>query len=158
MKVNFKGNPVAISEAIKVGDSIKDTKVVGKDLSVINLNEDAIVICVPSIDTPVCAKEAREFNVKANKLGMKVYVVSMDLPFAMGRFCSAEGLENIIPVSDFRYGEFVKNYGCRVLEGALEGLTTRAIFVQKAGKIVYSEVCAEITELPDFDALEKALA
>lgn len=158
MRVNFQANPVAISEAIKVGDSIKDTKVVGKDLSVINLNEDAIIISVPSIDTGVCAKEAREFNVKANELRMKVYVVSMDLPFAMNRFCSAEGLENIIPVSDFRYGEFVKNYGCRVLEGALEGLISRAVFVQKAGKIVYSQICAEITELPDFDALKKALA
>lgn len=158
MKVNFKGNPVEISDAIKLGDSIKDTKVVGKDLSVINLNEDAIVICVPSIDTPVCAKEAREFNVKANELGMKVYVVSMDLPFAMNRFCSAEGLDNIIPVSDFRYGEFAKNYGCKILEGVLEGLCARAIFVQKSGKIVYSEVCAEITELPNFDALAKALA
>lgn len=158
MKVNFKSNPVEISNPINVGDSIKDTRVVGKDLSVINLNQDAIIVCVPSLDTGVCAKEAREFNAKANELGLKVFVISMDLPFAMGRFCELEGLSNIIPASDFRYAEFAKNYGCKINEGALEGLITRAVFVQKGGKIVYSEICPEITELPNFDALAKALA
>ncbi|WP_267524157.1 thiol peroxidase [Campylobacter sp. MG1] len=158
MKVNFKGSPVEVTNAIGVNDAVKDTRVVGKDLSVVNLNKDAIIVSVPSLDTGVCAKEAREFNAKANTLGLPVYVVSLDLPFAMGRFCELEGLSNIIPVSDFRYGEFTKNYGCKISEGALEGLTTRAVFVQKNGKIVYTEICSEITELPNFDALAKALA
>lgn len=157
MKVNFKANPVEITDAIKVGDSVKLTKVVAKDLSEVDLNKDAIIICLPSIDTGVCAKEAREFNERANALGMPIYVVSKDLPFAMGRFCTAEGLENIIPVSDFRYADFAKNYGCLITEGALNGLLARAVFVQKAGKIVYSEICSEITELPNFDALAQAL-
>lgn len=158
MKVNFKGNPVEIANAVKVDDSIKDTRVIAKDLSVVNLNKDAIIVSVPSLDTGVCAKEAREFNTKANELGLPVYVVSLDLPFAMGRFCELEGLKNIVPVSDFRYSEFTKNYGCKILEGVLEGLIARAVFVQKNGKIVYSEICNEITELPDFDALSKFLA
>ena len=157
MKVNFKSNPVEITEPIKVLDSVKDTKVVGKDLKVINLNEDAIIVCVPSLDTGVCAKEAREFNSKANSLGLPIYVISYDLPFAMGRFCELEGLENIIPASDFRYNDFAKNYGCKIKEGALEGLLARAVFVQKAGKIIYSEICSEITELPNFDTLSNAL-
>ncbi|EOI9925797.1 thiol peroxidase, partial [Campylobacter coli] len=99
---------------------------------------------VPSLDTPVCATEAREFNKKvASYNGAEVIVVSMDLPFAMGRFCSTEGIENLSVASDFVAKEFGEKYGVLINEGALEGLLARAVFVIKEGKVAYKELVNE---------------
>ena len=111
----------------------------------------------PSIDTGVCATSVRKFNEKA--AGLKdtvVLAISKDLPFASGRFCSVEGIENVIPLSDFRKTDFDKDYGVCMADGPLAGLLARAVVViNKDGDVVYTQMVPEITEEPDYD---KALA
>ena len=107
-----------------------------------------------SLDTPVCATEARKFNERAASLpNTEVIVVSMDLPFAMGRFCTTEGIKNLRVASDFRDKEFCRRYGTLIASGALAGLSARAIFViDTAGVVVYKELVSDIASEPDYDA------
>lgn len=149
--VNFKGNPVKLKgNSVEVGADAPKVNLKAKDLSVIEIGaagKTQIILSVPSLDTPVCATEAREFNKKvASYNGAEVIVVSMDLPFAMGRFCSTEGIENLSVASDFVAKEFGEKYGVLINEGALEGLLARAVFVIKEGKVAYKELVNEITE------------
>lgn len=155
----LKGNEVSLSGTeINVGDIAPVVTVVGKDLSDIQIggqNEKSqIVVVVPSLDTAVCASETRKFNVEAAKIeNAEVIVVSMDLPFAMGRFCTTEGIENLKVGSDFRAKAFAKSYGVLLSSGALAGLCCRAVFVINAsGKVTYKEICPEITEEPNYEA------
>ena len=157
--VNFKGSPIKLEgKTVEVGDNAPKIDLKGKDLSVIKIgvaDKTQIILSVPSLDTPVCATEAREFNKKvASYNGAEVIVVSMDLPFAMGRFCSTEGIENLSVASDFVAKEFGQNYGVLISEGALTGLLARAVFVIKDGKIAYKELVNEITEMPDIAKLD----
>jgi thiol peroxidase len=117
-----------------------------------------VIVVVPSLDTPVCATETRMFNQQAASIdGLEVNVVSMDLPFAAGRFCSTEGIENLDVLSDFRTKEFSNAYGVLIADGALAGVTARAIFVtDSAGKVVYKELVPEITAEPAYDAAIEA--
>jgi len=120
-----------------------------------------LLVVVPSLDTPVCAAETRKFNEEAAKIeGVDTTVISMDLPFAAGRFCSAEGIENLTVASDFRNKDFANAYGVLIAEGPLAGVTARAIFVvDKEGTIVYKQLVPEITEEPNYEeALEAAKA
>lgn len=112
----------------------------------------------PSIDTPVCATAARQFNEKATALSNTVVLcVSQDLPFALGRFCGAEGLENVTALSAFRHPEFGEAYGVTVADGPMAGLLARAVVViGKDGKVVYTEQVPEIAQEPDYDAALKA--
>ena len=160
----LKGNPVALAGSeINVGDKAPVVTLVAKDLSEIKVGGESdkaqIIVIVPSLDTAVCAQETRTFNTKAAAVPeATVIVASMDLPFAMGRFCTTEGIENLQVGSDFRERALANAYGVLIADGPLKGLSARAIFVvNKAGKVVYKEICPEITEEPNYEAALCAL-
>ncbi|WP_169767028.1 thiol peroxidase Prx-SUH [Campylobacter curvus] len=159
----FKGSVVNLgTNSVSVGEKAPIVKAVGKDLSDIQIGGEQgvvqIVVAVPSLDTDVCAMEAKKFNVKAASIqNAQLILISMDLPFAMGRFCQAEGIENVKVASDFRAKEFAKAYGVLIEDGVLAGLTARAVFVIDAsGVITYKEIVAEIADEPDYEAALKA--
>ncbi len=160
MKVKFRGNDVLLSENIKrVGETAPEVCLVAKDLSLQKVGgaqgKYQIINVVPSLDTGVCATQARRFNKEAASLPHAVvYVVSYDLPFAQNRFCQTEGIQNVVVLSDFREGAFAKAYGLRMADGALAGLLARAVIVvDPSGKIIYQEICDEITNEPDYQAV-----
>ena len=158
----FKGNPVKLyGSLLEVGVNAPVVKLVGGDLGDVVVGGASgsyqLLSVVPSIDTGVCQVQTKAFNEKAASLSnVKFYCVSADLPFALGRFCGAEGLKGIVPLSEFRDKLFGKVYGLLLNDGALAGLLTRAVLViDPDGKLVYQEVCEEITSEPNY---EKALA
>lgn len=108
----------------------------------------------PSLDTEVCARSVRKFNEEAAKMAdTAVVCVSMDLPFAMGRFCTTEGIENVTVASAFRSPEFCKDYGVQFVDGPLKGLLARAvIIIDKNGDVEYRELVDEVTHDPDYAA------
>lgn len=165
MSVSFKGNPVTLGgNELKVGDNAPVVEVVGKDLSSIKVggasDKIQIIATVPSLDTGVCATETRKFNQNvAGNDKVALTVISMDLPFAMGRFCSTEGIENITVASDFRNREFGEKYGVLMKNEALAGLLARAIFViGKDGKILHIELVSEVTSEPNYEAIQKVVS
>ncbi len=113
----------------------------------------------PSLDTGVCATSVRRFNVLAAGLPNSVVLaISKDLPFAHARFCTVEGIDNVIPLSDFRTSDFGVNYGVLMADGPLRGLLARAVIVvNEEGEIVYTELVPEITQEPDYDEVIKAV-
>ncbi|MGI0407247.1 thiol peroxidase [Helicobacter himalayensis] len=154
----FRGDAVKLfGSSLKVGDSAPSVQLVGKDLSAVQVGGAQgvyqIINVVPSLDTGVCAVQARTFNQKAASLpNAKVFVVSVDLPFAQGRFCSTEGIENLIVASDFIEKEFGKKYGLLLESSPLRGVLTRAVIVvDPQGKVAYQEICDEITNEPNYD-------
>ncbi|MEJ2689871.1 MAG: thiol peroxidase [Deltaproteobacteria bacterium] len=164
-QLTFKGNPVSIvGELPREGDVAPDFMLTKTDLSEITLKDLAgkrvILNIFLSLDTEVCAMSVRRFNAMASNLSNAVVLcVSMDLPFAQARFCGAEGLQNVVPVSDFRTGDFGLNYGVRITEGPLRGLLARAVvIINEEGKVTYRELVPELTHEPDYDAALKALA
>ncbi len=165
-KTKLKGNDVnLIGNEVKVGDKAPEVKIVGKDLADIAVggakDKVQLIVAVPSLDTPVCAAETRKFNEEAAKIdGVEVIVVSMDLPFAMGRFCTIEGIEALSVGSDFRNKDFANAYGVLIADGPLAGVSARAIFVvNKNGEITYKQIVPEITEEPNYqEAIEAAKA
>ncbi len=161
-KITFKGNPVNTAGSLPtVGSAAPDFTVVKMDLTPMSLSEfrgkKVILNIFPSIDTGVCAASVRRFNVEASKLSDTVVLcISKDLPFAQKRFCAAEGLDNVIPGSEFRDTSFSNAYGVRISDGPLQGLLSRAIVVvDEKGTVVYTEQVPEIAQEPDYD---KALA
>ena len=156
----FKGQPVkVIGEFIKVGAVAPDFELVKTDLSSFSLKElngkNVILNIFPSLDTGVCATSVRKFNELAAGLpDTVVLAVSKDLPFAHARFCTTEGIENVIPLSDFRCSDFDENYDIAVIDEA-QLLARAVIVVGKDGKIAYTELVPEITQEPDY---EKAIA
>ena len=165
-KTKLKGNDVNLNgNEVNVGDKAPEVKVVGKDLSDITVggakDKVQLLVAVPSLDTAVCAAETRKFNEEASKIdGVEITVISMDLPFAMGRFCTTEGIENLNVGSDFRNKDFATSYGVLIADGPLAGVCARAIFVVgKNGEITYKQIVPEITEEPNYqEALEAARA
>jgi thioredoxin-dependent peroxiredoxin len=162
--ITLKGNPVStVGELPAVGATAPAFSAVKTDLSVCSLADLAgkkvVLNIFPSIDTGVCAASTRRFNEEASSLENAVVVcVSVDLPFALGRFCGAEGLENVVPVSVFRNAEFGKDYGVLITDGPLAGLLSRAVVViDEAGKVVYGQQVPEITEEPNYEAALEAL-
>lgn len=156
--VKFQGNPVNLAgNVVSKGEKAPVVNVAGGDLSTIQIGGEQgkaqVVVVVPSLDTGVCATEARKFNEKAAGLeNIEVVVVSMDLPFAMGRFCATEGIKNLKVASDFRNKEFANAYGVLIADGALAGLTCRAVFVIDAsGIITHKEICDDIVNEPNYD-------
>lgn len=154
----FHGDAVKLfGSSLKVGDSAPSVQLVGKDLSAVQVGGAQgvyqIINVVPSLDTGVCAVQARTFNQKAASLpNAKVFVVSVDLPFAQGRFCATEGIENLVVASDFVEKEFGKKYGLLLESSPLRGVLTRAVIVlDPQGKVVYQEICDEITSEPNYD-------
>jgi thioredoxin-dependent peroxiredoxin len=163
-KTALQGNPVKISGNLpETGTTAPDFKLVKSDLSEVSLKDfegKKIVLNIfPSIDTPVCATSVRTFNKQTGELENTVVLcVSRDLPFAQARFCGAEGLENVISLSDFRTGKFGEDYGVELADGPLAGLLARAVVViDKTGKVIYAELVPEITQEPDYKSALKVL-
>lgn len=163
-QVTLQGNPVKTSGALpKIGEKAPDFLLTKTDLSDVSLKDYAgkrIVLNIfPSIDTSVCATTVRRFNAEIDKLANAVCLcASRDLPFALARFCGAEGLDNVISVSELRNGAFGDAYGVRIVDGVLAGLLARAVVViDEKGKVLYSQLVPEITDEPDYDAALKAL-
>lgn len=159
----FKGTPVQLSGNLPaVGDSLPEFTVVGTDLADItpaNFAGKRVVISVfPSVDTGVCAASVREFNERAASLDNTVVLnVSRDLPFALDRFCAAEGIDNVQAGSDFRHN-FGGAFGLIQEDGPLAGLLARAVIVaDENGKVLYTKVNDEIGEEPNYDDALAAL-
>ena len=160
MDTKFKGNLVELSgDFIKEGEDAPNFYLAKGDLTNLTLDDfkgqKIILNIFPSLDTSVCAMTIRRFNQEASNLhNVKVLCVSKDLPFAQSRFCVAEGIENVIMLSDCRYkSKFGKNYGVQIKKGALCGLLARAIIViDENGKVIYSALNSEITEEPDYQS------
>jgi len=157
--VLFKGNQVSLSgKEVNVGDMAPAVVLPNKGLTDVTIGGASdsvqIIVAVPSLDTPVCASETRKFNVEASKIpNVKIIIVSMDLPFAAGRFCTTEGIENLDVCSDFRGREFGTTYGLTIADGVVRGLLARAVFViGKDGKVAYKELVSEVTAEPNYDA------
>ena len=162
--VTLKGNPVAVSGNLpKKGDAAPDFSLTGKDLADVSLKTYAgkrkVLNIVPSLDTPTCAQSTRVFNQKASGMNNTVVlVVSADLPFAMSRFCSTEGLNNVVTLSTFRGRDFHGKFGVDVADGPLKGLTARAVVVlDENNKVLHSQLVPEIATEPDYEAALAAL-
>jgi thiol peroxidase len=157
-KITLGGNPIKTNgELPRVGEKAPAFTLVKTDMTVANLNDykgsKLILNIFPSVDTGVCAASVRHFNEKASELeNTKVLCISRDLPFAQARFCGAEGLENVINLSDFSDGKFGKNYGLEIQDGAFRGLHSRAIvIIDENGTVTYTEQVPEIGDSPNFE-------
>lgn len=162
--VYFQGTPVhTYGNVPEVGSKAPDFKLVTKDLKEITLADFAgrklVLNVFPSLDTPVCAASVRRFNQEASKLkDVAVVCVSMDLPFAMARFCTIEGLDNVVAASAFRSPEFSHDYGLQITDGPLAGLLARCVLiVDENGKVTYRDLVSEITHEPDYDTALRVL-
>ncbi|NDV96254.1 thiol peroxidase [Dysgonomonas sp. 521] len=158
-KVTFKGSPVNTSGQLPaVGSPAPDFTLVKTDLSDVTLKDlngkNVILNIFPSLDTAVCAASVRKFNKEAASLPNTVILaISADLPFAAGRFCTTEGIENVHPASTFRNPEFAKDYGVLTLDGPLKGLLARSVVVLDGnGKVLYNELVEETTNEPNYQA------
>jgi thiol peroxidase len=157
------GNPVhTVGELPAVGEAAPDFTLTGSDLADVTkaalAGKRVILNIFPSIDTPTCAASVRQFNARAAELDNTVVLcVAADLPFAMGRFCGAEGLTNVQTASTFR-SDFGDAYGVKLADGKLAGLMARAVVVlDEQGTVVHSQLVPEIANEPDYDAAIAAL-
>jgi thiol peroxidase len=162
--ITLGGNPINTNGALPtVGTMAPDFKLIKNDLSTATLADFAgttlVLNIFPSIDTGTCATSVRKFNEKASDLtNTKVLCISRDLPFAQKRFCGAEGLDNVINLSDFKDGSFGKDYGLEMTDGALSGLHSRVVLIIDANqKIIYAEQVPEIADEPNYEAALNAL-
>jgi thiol peroxidase len=163
-KVTHKGNPIDIAGTfLTVGQTAPAFTLVGKDLGDVSLKDFAgkrkVLDIVVSLDTGICAASARKFNETAGTMpNTAVLVISGDLPFAAGRFCTAEGLANVVTLSTFRGKQFLRDYGVEITSGKLVGLAARGVVVLDANdKVIHSELVPEIAQDPNYDAALAAL-
>ena len=163
--VTLKGNEIhTIGELPSIGHKAPDFKLTANDLSTKTLKDfigkKLVLNIFPSIDTGTCAQSVRQFNKEASELNNSlVLCISKDLPFAQARFCGAEGLDNVVNLSDYKTGEFGKNYGTTFIDGPLEGLLSRSVVVlDENGNVTYTQQVSETAEEPDYNAALKALA
>ncbi len=163
-EITFLGDPLNTSGDVpSVGQPAPAFTLTGSDLGAVTsegLSGRRVVLNIfPSIDTPVCAKSVRAFNERAAGLeDTTVVCVSADLPFAAGRFCEAEGIENVTTGSTFRNSEFLDDYGVGLTGGPVAGLCARAVVVIGTdGEVLHSELVSEIADEPDYDAALAAL-
>lgn len=159
MAVTLGGNPITVNGTFpKKGDTVPDITLTAKDLKETSLKDFAgkrkVLNIVPSLDTPVCQTSTRKFNEKAAALNNTVVlVISGDLPFAMNRFCSTEGIANVTPLSTFRNRDVHGKLGVDIADGALKGLTARAVIVtDENNKVLHAELVPEIKQEPNYDA------
>jgi thioredoxin-dependent peroxiredoxin len=162
--VTLGGNPIkVVGNFPRKGDTAPEFTLTGKDLKDLGLKDFAgkrkVLNIVPSLDTPVCAKSTKIFNEKAGAApDTVVLVISADLPFAMGRFCSTEGVENVVTLSTVRGRDFHAKYGVDIADGPLKGVTARGVVVlDKNNKVLHSELVPEIKQEPNYDAALAAL-
>ncbi|WP_283435212.1 thiol peroxidase [Neorhodopirellula lusitana] len=162
--ITLKGNPIeSVGELPDVGTVSPDFELTKTDLSEISLadlkGKTLVLNIFPSVDTSTCAMSVRQFNEKAASLNNAVVLcVSADLPFAIKRFCGAEGIENVEAASSFRT-DFGKDYGVTIKTGPLRGLLSRAVVVVDAdGKVIYKEQVGEITDEPNYESALAAIS
>jgi thiol peroxidase len=162
--ITLDGNPINTSGEIpKIGTKAHGFTLVNSKLSEITLQNFAghqlLLNIFPSVETGVCSAAVRKFNQIASGLSnTKVLCISRDLPFAQSRFCASEGLENVINLSDFKTGQFGKDYGLEITEGIFGGLHSRVVLiVDEIGTIVYAEQVPEIATEPNYEAALAAL-
>jgi len=155
----FKGKPLTlVGPELQPGEQAPDFEVVDKTMSPVDLGKTSgsvrIFSVVPSLDTPVCDMQTKRFNEEAAKLpGIRMYTVSMDLPFAQARWCGAFGVDNVTMLSDHRNGSFGVNYGTLIKEWRIE---SRAIFVvDRDNKIQHVEYVKEVADHPNYEAALK---
>jgi len=163
-KITFKGNPVnTAGDLPRVGAEAPEFALVKTDLSEVSLNDykgkRVVLNIFPSVDIGDCADSVRRFNDEASKqVNTAVLCVSRDLPFAHARFCGAEGLDNVVSLSEYKDEVFSQNYGVKMVDGPLSGLLSRAVVVIDAnGKVVHSEQVDDIVNEPDYEAVIKVL-
>lgn len=155
--ITLKGNKInTIGELPTVGENTKNFSLVKTDLSDASLADfkghKLILNIFPSVDTGTCATSVRNFNKEAANLeNTKVLCISRDLPFAQNRFCGAEGIENVVMLSDFKTGQFGKDYGLEIVDGPLAGLHSRCIIIiNESGNITYTEQVPETVDEPNY--------
>ena len=158
-EITLKGNKInTVGSLPEVGTKAPEFILVSNDLEekmLSNYKGSRIILNIfPSVDTGVCADSVRKFNKKATDYdNTKVLCISRDLPFALSRFCGAEGLDNVITLSDFRDGKFGKDYQLQITDGPMKGLNSRVVIVlDEDGKIIYSQQVSEITNEPDYES------
>jgi len=157
MAITLGGAPIDVSGNFpKVGETAPDFKLVSGDLSEVSLadfsGKKKLLNIVPSLDTGVCATSTRKLNDAALN-GAVLMVISADLPFAQGRFCTAEGTTNVVTLSTMRGADFKRNYGVDITSGPLAGVTARALIVlDESNKVLHAELVPEIKQEPNYDA------
>ncbi|MEZ5000672.1 MAG: thiol peroxidase [Bacteroidales bacterium] len=158
-KITLKGNPVNTSGNLPaIGSVAPGFTLVKSDLSTMTLDETrgkkVVLNISPSLDTGICATSVRKFNEKA--AGMEntiVLAITKDLPFAMGRFCTTEGISNVVTLSAFRDSRFGRDYGVEIIDGLFTGLLSRCVIIlDEKGKVIYTEQVPEIAQEPDYEA------
>lgn len=159
-QVTFQGNPLTLTgdKLLGVGDKFPENisllNCEMKPVDITATTGSKIIITVPSLDTPVCDTEARTFNSKASKKNLKVFAVSADLPFALGRWCAATGVENVTTLSDHAQMSLANSLGIHIMELRL---FARAVYiVNERNEIVYRQIVNEVTYEPDYDAAMSA--
>jgi len=163
-KITLKGEAINTSGHLpKVGVKAPDFLLRTTDLAVHSLSNYAgskvVLNIFPSVDTGICAQSVRTFNEEASELeNTKVLCISRDLPFAQARFCAAEGLKNVVNLSDFKDGSFGNAYGLNIIDGPLEGLNSRCVIIlDEKGTVRYTEQVGDIVEEPNYKAALEAL-
>lgn len=161
----LRGNPIQTSGDLpSVGSSAPSFTLTGSDLGAVTSEDLAgqrvVLNIFPSVDTPTCATSVRTFNERASEMdNTTVLCVSADLPFAQGRFCGAEGIENVKTGSTFKNADFLSSYGVGMVDGPLEGLCARAVVVvDESGNVLHSQLVSEIVDEPDYDAAIASLS
>lgn len=163
-QITFKGNPIHTNGTLpEVGTKAPEFYLTAADLSTKSLTDfegKFIVLNIfPSVDTGVCAQSVRTFNQEVSQLENTVVLcISKDLPFALTRFCGAEGLKNVVTLSDFKSDDFVNAYGVKMIEGPLAGLLSRSVVViNPKGEIIYTEQVPEIAQEPSYEGVKNAI-
>lgn len=163
--VTLKGNPIHTSgELPAVGSTAPKLSLVGADLKDVTLDDfkgkKKLLSIVPSLDTGICAASTVKFNEKASSMkGTVVLVISADLPFGQKRFCTSQGLANVVTLSTMRGRGFAREYGVLLVDGPMEGICARAVVVlDENDRVRYTQLVKEIAEEPDYDAALRALA
>jgi thiol peroxidase len=161
--ITLKGNPIHTSGELPAkGARAPDFTLTGGDLKDVSLaafqGKRKVLNIVPSLDTAVCAVSTRKFNERAGALeNTVVLVISADLPFAAKRFCTTEGLQNVVPLSMMRSKDFAKDYGVLLVDGPLAGLCGRAVVVlDEQDRVVHAQLVPEIGQEPDYDSALRA--
>jgi len=162
--ITLKGNPIhTFGDLPREKDKAPDFLLTTTDLKDVSLKDfkgkNLLLNIFPSLDTDVCAMSVRRFNSLAVKMkNTRVLCISKDLPFAHKRFCVAEGINNVISLSELRNSDFGKDYGVRIEDGPMAGLLARSVvIINTEGTVVYRELVPEITQEPDYDTALKAL-
>jgi thiol peroxidase len=158
-KITLKGNSVnTVGDLPAKGTEAPEFELVKTDLSTLKLSDlrgkKVVMNISPSLDTSVCAASIRKFNeYAAGKTNVVVLAITKDLPFAHNRFCTTEGISNVITLSGFRSNEFGKSYGIEIIDGSFQGLYARSIvIIDETGTVIYNQLVPEIATEPDYDS------